>query len=150
MSEDLLFEVKDKVAVMTLNRPEALNAFTPDLLNGWVARLEEVQSRDDINVLLVTGAGRGFCSGGDVKRMGEKADNTAQTTKHRLWTQTQMVAKRMVQLDKPTVAAFVRPAQVLDQPVDRNLVTQPTQEFVVKTLARRNLVVVSFSGWRVA
>lgn len=106
MSDDLLFEVKDKIAVMTLNRPEALNAFTPDLLTGWVARIEEVQDRDDINVLLVTGAGRGFCSGGDVKRMGEKADNSPHTTKHRLWTQTQMVAKRMVQLDKPTVAAI--------------------------------------------
>ena len=106
MTDDLLFEVKDGVAVMTLNRPEALNAFTPDLLTGWVAHLEEVQARDDINVLLVTGAGRGFCSGGDVKRMGEGADNTTFTTKNRLWTQTQMVAKRMIQTDKPTIAAI--------------------------------------------
>jgi enoyl-CoA hydratase/carnithine racemase len=66
MADDLLFAVKDKVAVMTLNRPEALNAFTPDILTAWVARLEEAQQRDDVNVLLVTGAGRGFSSGGDV------------------------------------------------------------------------------------
>jgi 2-(1,2-epoxy-1,2-dihydrophenyl)acetyl-CoA isomerase len=72
MSDDLLFEVQDKVAVMTLNRPEALNAFTPEILTGWVARLEEAQLRDDVNVLLVTGAGRGFSSGGDVKRMGQR------------------------------------------------------------------------------
>ena len=57
MSDQLLFEVKDNVAVMTLNRPEALNAFTPDILNGWVARLEEAQQRDDIRALLVTGTG---------------------------------------------------------------------------------------------
>jgi enoyl-CoA hydratase/carnithine racemase len=43
MSDDLLFEVQDKVAVMTLNRPEALHAFTPEMLTGWVARLEEAQ-----------------------------------------------------------------------------------------------------------
>jgi enoyl-CoA hydratase/carnithine racemase len=46
MSDNLLFEVKDKVAVMTLNRPEALNAFTPEILTGWVRRLEEAQRRD--------------------------------------------------------------------------------------------------------
>ncbi len=39
MSDALLFEVKDKIAIMTLNRPEAMNAFTPDMLTGWVARL---------------------------------------------------------------------------------------------------------------
>jgi 2-(1,2-epoxy-1,2-dihydrophenyl)acetyl-CoA isomerase len=106
MSDDLLFEVKNKIAVMTLNRPEALNAFTPGMLKGWVERLEEAQSRDDVNVLLVTGAGRGFCSGGDVKRMGEGADNSVATTKNRLWTETQMVAKRMIQFDKPSIAAI--------------------------------------------
>ena len=59
MADELLFEVKDRVAIMTLNRPEALNAFTPEVLTGWVRRLEEAQRRDDVNVLLVTGAGRG-------------------------------------------------------------------------------------------
>lgn len=106
MSDDLLFEVTDGVALMTLNRPDALNAFTPGIMTGWVEHLKEVQENDDIRVLLVTGAGRGFCSGGDVKRMGEKADNTSMTTKNRLWTQTQMVAKRMIQMDKPSVAAI--------------------------------------------
>jgi enoyl-CoA hydratase/carnithine racemase len=106
MASDLLFEVKDRVAVMTLNRPEALNAFTPEMLTGWVAHLDEIQRRDDVNVLVVTGAGRGFCSGGDVKRMGEGADNSPRTTKDNLWTRTQMVAKRMLQFDKPAIAAI--------------------------------------------
>ena len=106
MSEDLLFDVQDKVAVMTLNRPEALNAFTPEMLEGWVARLEEAQARDDVRALVVTGAGRGFCSGGDVKRMGEGADNSPRTTKENLWNRTQMVAKRMIRFDKPAIAAI--------------------------------------------
>lgn len=45
MADELLFEVKDRVAIMTLNRPEALNAFTPEILTGWVRRLEEAQRR---------------------------------------------------------------------------------------------------------
>ncbi|MGD8809492.1 MAG: enoyl-CoA hydratase-related protein [Gammaproteobacteria bacterium] len=106
MAEELLFDVQDYVAVMTLNRPEALNAFTPAMLEGWVARLEEAQARDDIRALVVTGTGRGFCSGGDVKRMGEGADNSPRTIKDGLWTRTQMVAKRMIQFDKPVVAAI--------------------------------------------
>ena len=59
MAGDVLFEVADGVAVMTLNRPEALNAFTPEMLGGWVAGVDEAAARDDVNVLLVTGAGRG-------------------------------------------------------------------------------------------
>lgn len=106
MPNELLFDVQDKVAIVTLNRPEALNAFTPGMLMGLVERLEEVQSREDINVLVISGAGRGFCSGGDVKRMGEGADNSVSTTKNRLWTQTQMVAKRMIDFDKPSIAAI--------------------------------------------
>ena len=56
MADELLFEVKDRVAIMTLNRPEALNAFTPEILTGWVRRLEEAQRRDDVNVLLGDGS----------------------------------------------------------------------------------------------
>jgi len=106
MTDQLLFEVKDKVAILTLNRPEALNAFTPEILNGWVERMDEIQDRDDITALMVTGAGRGFCSGGDVKRMGEGADNTIQGAKHRIWTLIQRVAKRMDKFDKPAIAAI--------------------------------------------
>lgn len=106
MADDLLFDAQDNVALMTLNRPEALNAFTPEMLEGWVARLDEAQARDDIRALVVTGAGRGFCSGGDVKRMGEGADNSPRTTKDNLWTRTQMVAKRMIGFDKPVIAAI--------------------------------------------
>lgn len=106
MADDLLFDVTDHVAVLTLNRPDALNAFTPDMLCGFVDRLAEAQARDDVGVLLVTGSGRGFCSGGDVKRMGEGADNSVATTKDSLWNRTQMVAKRMVEFDKPAIAAI--------------------------------------------
>ena len=68
MSE-LLYEVKDKVATITLNRPDKLNAFTRDMIDGWSKSLGQAQADDNVNVVVVTGAGRAFCSGGDVGRM---------------------------------------------------------------------------------
>src|SRR5438552_2751954 len=61
MSE-LLYEVKDKIATITLNRPDKLNAFTRDMLDGWQASLAKAQGDDNVNVVIVTGAGRAFCS----------------------------------------------------------------------------------------
>ena len=66
MSEFLLFEVEDGIATLTMNRPEKLNAFTNDMLRGLVAALDECDEREDVRAVILTGAGRGFCSGGDV------------------------------------------------------------------------------------
>lgn len=64
---DLLYEVKDKVATITLNRPDKLNAFTGDMIAAWARSLGEAQADDGVNVVVVTGSGRAFCSGGDVE-----------------------------------------------------------------------------------
>src|SRR5262245_66246151 len=66
---DLLYEVKDKVATITLNRPDKLNAFTRDMIDAWTKSLSAAQTDDSVNVIVVTGAGRAFCSGGDVGRV---------------------------------------------------------------------------------
>ena len=47
MTQDLLFEIKDNIAVLTLNRPAKLNAFTADMLAGLVAAMDECDERDD-------------------------------------------------------------------------------------------------------
>ena len=57
---DLLYEVKDKVATITLNRPDKLNAFTADMIQAWAGALAEAQADDGVNVVIVTGAGRAF------------------------------------------------------------------------------------------
>src|SRR5437867_13421518 len=66
---DLLYEVKDKIATITLNRPDKLNAFTGSMIDAWARALAEAQADDNVNVVIVTCAGRAFCSGGDVGRM---------------------------------------------------------------------------------
>src|SRR4051812_17593283 len=60
------FEVDDGVATVTLDRPERLNALTFDVYADLRDLLRELPHRDDVRVLVVTGEGRGFCSGGDV------------------------------------------------------------------------------------
>lgn len=91
------------VAVITLNRPEALNALNNQLRAELAVAIAEV--RDDVGVraLVVTGAGRAFCAGGDLKWMVENRPTTVQVydrmrTLHRWLT-------ALVTMDKPTVAA---------------------------------------------
>src|ERR1700722_2359818 len=69
-TNELLCVVKDGVALITLNRPEARNAMSPDLT---AALRNQIKARGDdpaVGALLITGAGTAFCSGGDVKAMG--------------------------------------------------------------------------------
>ena len=69
-TSELLYEVKDRIATITLNRPDKMNAFTGPMIERWAASLQEAQRDPSVNVVVVTGAGRAFCSGGDVGRMG--------------------------------------------------------------------------------
>jgi enoyl-CoA hydratase/carnithine racemase len=102
---DLLYEVKDKVATITLNRPDKLNAFTADMIDAWQTSLAEAQRDDGVNVVIVTGAGRAFCSGGDVGRMrGADTAPTALDGKNSLWEGVHRVPKQLEQMDKPVIA----------------------------------------------
>ncbi len=62
----ILFEVRAGYAFVTLNRPERLNSFNPEMHERLRAALAEVRQRDDVRALLLTGAGRGFCAGQDL------------------------------------------------------------------------------------
>src|SRR5712664_3310756 len=100
---DLLYEVKDKIATITLNRPDKLNAFTRDMIDGWSKSLGQAQADDSVNVVIVTGAGRAFCSGGDVGRMRE-GEPSALDGKNGLWEGVHRVPKQLEQMDKPVIA----------------------------------------------
>jgi enoyl-CoA hydratase/carnithine racemase len=68
----LLYEVKDRIATLTLNRPERLNALGDTLRDDLYGAVTRAEADPGVGVLVVTGAGRGFCSGGDVKSMSER------------------------------------------------------------------------------
>jgi len=102
MSE-LLYEVKDKVATITLNRPDKLNAFTGPMIDAWARALADAQADDDVNVIVVTGAGRAFCAGGDVGRMKE-GKPTPLENKNQLWQHIHRIPKTLEAVDKPVIA----------------------------------------------
>lgn len=64
---DLLYDKADHVATITLNRPERLNAISFEMLELLTQRLGEADADTDVRVIVLTGAGRGFCSGLDLK-----------------------------------------------------------------------------------
>lgn len=66
---EVLVDVSDRIATVTLNRPEALNAVTVGMYELLRRSLIELGSRPDVNVIVLTGAGRGFCSGVDMGRL---------------------------------------------------------------------------------
>jgi enoyl-CoA hydratase/carnithine racemase len=71
----LLYEVKDGVATLTLNRPERLNALGDTLRDDLQDAVTRASEDPDVRVMIVTGAGKGFCSGGDVKAMSERKES---------------------------------------------------------------------------
>lgn len=64
--EAVLFEKREHVAILTLNRPERLNAINAALRAEVHAAVDEAHGDDNVRALIITGAGRGFCSGADV------------------------------------------------------------------------------------
>ncbi|MCP3910479.1 MAG: enoyl-CoA hydratase [Actinomycetia bacterium] len=67
MSDDaVLYDVAEGVATITLNRPERLNAWNPQIHQGYFDGLDRAAADPDVKVIIVTGAGRGFCSGADM------------------------------------------------------------------------------------
>ncbi len=80
MTETVLFGVHDDVAVLTFNRPERLNAWTAEMQTRYFDLLEECASRSDVRVIVLTGAGRGFCAGADMQGLEQLADGGGEGT----------------------------------------------------------------------
>jgi len=64
--EQILYEVKDHILTLTLNRPERLNAFTPQMRKELIDAFDRADADDQIRAIIVTGAGRAFCAGADL------------------------------------------------------------------------------------
>src|SRR5690606_32607728 len=107
MSDNLLFDINGHIATITLNRPEKLNAFTTEMLYAWADALQECQRNDQVRVVVLTGTGRGFCSGGDVNSMGErKQAETPIERKASLANRVHRIPLLMDELDKPVLVAI--------------------------------------------
>src|SRR5258707_1575478 len=64
--EQIIYEVAENIATITLNRPEKLNAFTGIMMNEMIDAFDKADADDNVRAIIVTGAGRAFCAGADL------------------------------------------------------------------------------------
>jgi 2-(1,2-epoxy-1,2-dihydrophenyl)acetyl-CoA isomerase len=76
MTADLLETVEDGVALLTLNRPDRLNAFSDEMLRALIEAFTRLGAEAEVRAIVLTGAGRGFCAGGDIKGMANRKPRT--------------------------------------------------------------------------
>jgi 2-(1,2-epoxy-1,2-dihydrophenyl)acetyl-CoA isomerase len=110
MEQDLLESISDGVALLTLNRPERLNALSTPITGGLLEALPRLAQDPAVGAVVLTGAGRAFCSGGDVKSMAERPAerSLAEAVAH---LRGRMEVSRLLhELPKPTIAMVNGPA----------------------------------------
>ena len=107
---DLIETIEDGVATLTFNRPERMNALSTPIMEGLLHGLPRLAGDPAIRVIVLTGAGRAFCAGGDVKSMAEGGvqRSVAEATAH---LRSRMEVSRLLhELPKPTIAMINGPA----------------------------------------
>jgi 2-(1,2-epoxy-1,2-dihydrophenyl)acetyl-CoA isomerase len=108
-TDDLLAEVDDGVAVITLNRPDRRNAFSMPMVEALGRALAEVEVDADVGAVVLTGAGGAFCAGGDVKAMAEFDPSQGPTYDERVHRQRlnqRATSGKLWEMPKPTIAAL--------------------------------------------
>ncbi|OAI40793.1 hypothetical protein AYO38_05065 [bacterium SCGC AG-212-C10] len=113
MSDTVLYERDGAVAVMTLNRPESLNSMNPEMLDTMFRVAEQAAADPEVRCLVITGAGRAFCAGGDVKGMaarpsGAPGEAAPQPLVGRVdvLRQQEEISRLLYEMPKPTIAAI--------------------------------------------
>jgi len=112
-TSELLCEIRDRVALITLNRPEARNALSDRLTPALRRMIKQCGDDAGVGALLITGAGNAFCAGGDVKGMGNNATKAEIPIDERvadLKTKQRTLTGALVAVRKPTIAALPGPA----------------------------------------
>jgi enoyl-CoA hydratase/carnithine racemase len=114
-TDELLCAIRDRVAVITLNRPQARNSLSDHLTPALRTMIRACGENPDVGVLLITGAGTAFCSGGDVKGMGAYRDKKKIERSHDekvadLQERQRLLTGALVSVRKPTIAALPGPA----------------------------------------
>ena len=105
MTTQLKFSIAEGIARIVLDRPERMNAFTFDMIDAWTAALQHCRTDDTVKVVIVTGTGSAFCSGGDIVEMGDRLSHTPEQRKNELFNRIERIPLALEDLDKPIIAA---------------------------------------------
>ena len=104
--ETIIIKKEEHIATITMNRPDKMNALNTRMLQEMVAAIAEIASNDDVRVVVLTGAGRVFCSGADISEGGKASglSGTPVEMHYNVRNSYQKVALGLQRLDKPTIA----------------------------------------------
>ena len=147
--EQITYDVADHIATITLNRPEKLNAFTATMAMELLAAFDLTDADDDVQAVIMTGAGRGFCAGADLSEGGASFDYSghADPSMHR--DGGGLVTLRMFESLKPIIGAINGPAvgigATMTLPMDVRLASTHARFGFV--FARRGIVPEAASAW---
>ena len=147
------YEVKDRIALIRLNRPEQLNAFTPVMRKELIQLFQQADQDDGVRVVVVTGKGRAFCAGADLSAGGStfdrarREDREIPISRHR--DGGGQVALAVFNCRKPVIAAINGPAVgigiTLTLPMDIRIAAEEAKIGFV--FARRGVVPEACSSW---
>jgi enoyl-CoA hydratase/carnithine racemase len=154
--QQISYDVTDRIATITLNRPDKLNAFTSRMTNELIDVFNEIDRDDDVRVAIMTGAGRGFCAGADLS---EGASTFAKSTPSVDEVATEpsrkdrdgggLVSLRIFELKKPIIAAINGPAVgvgvTMTLPMDIRMASTKARFGFV--FSKRGIVPEAASSW---
>ncbi len=145
-------ELAERVLTVTLNRPERLNAWTGQMGGELMAAFDRADEDDEVRVVIVTGAGRGFCAGADLESGGETFDYKARVGVDGDSTPRDnggQFTLRVFQSKKPVIAAINGPAvgvgATMTLPMDVRLASEDARMGFV--FARRGIIPEACSSW---
>ena len=110
-TDDLLADIDQGVLTLTMNRPKARNAMSSAMVAALAGQLGKAELDPEVRCIVLTGAGKGFCAGGDVKSMVARGDgtvgqNTIDGAIHRQRVNQRATAGKLYSIPKPTIAAL--------------------------------------------
>src|SRR4051812_14474393 len=148
--EQIIYDVADNVATITLNRPEQLNAFTPVMMRELIDAFDQTDADDDVRAVVITGQGRGFCAGADLSSGGSTFNaGDRQPTPAQIRDGGGLLTLRIFESKKPVIAAINGPAVgvgvTMTLPMDIRLASESAKIGFV--FARRGIVPEAASSW---
>ena len=149
--EHILYAVEKGILTLTLNRPDKLNAFTHTMLRELLDALERADADDEVRVIIVTGAGRGFCAGADLSAGASSFDHAADDDRSAATHRDGggLLTLRLYESRKPVIAAIngaaVGVGVTMTLPMDIRLASTDARFGFV--FARRGIVPEAASSW---
>ncbi len=147
--EQITTRIEDGVMVLTMNRPDRLNAFTGTMMTEMISAFDEADANDDVRAIVVTGAGRAFCAGADLGA-GDKTFDYKDGDAEKIHRDGGgLLTLRIYELKKPIIAAVNGPAvgigATMTLPMDIRMCSTEARFGFVFT--RRGIVPEACSSW---